>query len=193
MAASQVLALTYKVLGILTGLLAGIGLIGAVDFRGTITLGSVLLSLLVIALAAFFTIRSKIATIWREEAEGERAAKQRLEEQLALEKERRLVQDQEQQDLRHELRNELAGARAELKVMESRTDLTAALEAIKDIGEHGTRVSRELVETIGSWNKASVERDDKTHQLLAEIRDKLPQEPFEVKDVDAHLFKKEDA
>lgn len=179
MAASHMLVLIYKTLGILTGLLASVGLLSAIDFKGTITLGSVLLSLLVIALAAFFTIRSKIATIWREEAEGERAAKSRLEEIITTERGERAKFERAQQDLRHDLKGELATCKAQLKAMEARTDLTAALEAIRvmnaDLAE---TISRSILEFMKLGSQLSEDRDRRTHHLLAEIRDKLPTEPF---------------
>lgn len=183
MAASQMLALIYKALGILTGLLASIGLLSAIDFKGTITLGSVLLSLLVIALAAFFTIRSKIATIWREEAEGERAAKDRLLEILTEERGERAKFEREQQDVRHELKGELATCKAQLKAMEAKTDLTAALESIRvmnaDLAEN---ISRAILEYMQTGSRRSEDRDLRTHELLTEIRDKLPTEPVTVRE-----------
>ena len=181
MVSSKLLVLAYKLLGLTNGLLIGVGFFGAIDFKGTITLGSVMLGFIILIIAGIFTVRSKIASIWREEAEGERASKERLEAILAHERTEHAAFELEQQELRHELKNQIAECKAQLKVAESRTDLTAALEAIRDIGEHGTRVSRELAELIGGWNKSSVKRDEATHKLLAEIRDKLPSEPIAVR------------
>ena len=176
----KLLPLLYKMSGHAVYLIAGLGVVVGVDFQNKITLGSVLVAAVLVILAGIFTIRSKIATIWREEAEGERAAKERLQEELAQEKAARTVFEREQQELRHALKNEIVSLKAQNKVLETRTDLSIALEAIKDIGEHGTAVSRELISAIGGWNVQSVERDEQTHELLKEIRDKLPETPVRV-------------
>lgn len=177
------LPLIYRMLGHSFSILAGLGIVATFDFQDKITLGSVITTIAIIAVAGVFTIRSKIATIWREEAEGERAAKERCQGELAEEKADRAAFDRQQQELRHELKNEIAECKAQLAVAEARTDLTAALDAIRDIGDHGTAVSRELVETIRGWNTLSEQRDQVTHRLLGEIRDKLPSEPIAVHEI----------
>ncbi len=165
MIARQMLFLLHRSLGHLTGLLASLGVATAIDFNHTITLGSVLIAFIIIAIAGVFTVRSKIASIWREEAEGERAAKDRLEEMLAKERAERAHIEREQQELRHDLKGEIATYRSQLKVMEAKTDLTAALESIH------------------MMNAAAQGRDERTHDLLIEIRDKLPDEPVTVRAV----------
>ncbi len=186
-ASSAVLFLLYRALGHATGLLTSLGVVFAVDFNHTITLGSVLTAFIVIAIAGVFTVRSKIATIWRQEAEGERASKQRLEETLASERADRVLFERQQQELRHDLKGEVVACKAQLKAMEARTDLTAALEAIRvmnaDLAQ-GVADSILLAMKVGSG--LSEDRDHRTHSLLTEIRDKLPTEPFEIHDVDSH-------
>ncbi len=139
-APSAVLFILYRALGQVTGLLTSAGVLFAVDFNHTITLGSILTAFIVIAIAGVFTVRSKIATIWRQEAEGERAAKQRLEEALAAERADRLAFERQQQEIRHDLKGENVALRAQLKAVEAKTDLTVALEAIRvmnaELAEH---------------------------------------------------------
>jgi len=183
MVASKLLVLAHNFLGLISGLLVSIGVLGIIDFKGTITLGSVMLGFIFLIAAGIFTVRSKIASIWREDAEGQKAAKELLQETLNAERAARAIFEREQQELRHDLKAEIAAYRAQLKAMEAKTDLTAALEAIREIGDHGTTVSIELAAMIGSWNDSSVKRDEETHKLLTEIRDKLPSEPITVREI----------
>lgn len=176
------LPLAYRLLGHAIALLAGLGVLATIDFQDKVTLGSIITTFAILAIAGVFTIRSKIANIWREEAEGERAAKERFQEQLVAEQKSRLEFEKQQQELRHELKNEIAACKSQLAVAEARTDLTAALEAIREIGDHGTAVSRDLVETMEKAGAMSEARDLETHKLLSEIRDKLPNEPIEKAD-----------
>ncbi len=183
-APSSVLFILYKALGLAIGLLTSAGVVFAVDFNHTITLGSVLTAFIVIAIAGVFTVRSKIATIWRQEAEGERAAKQRLEEALAAALADRLVFERQQQEIRHDLKGEVVALKAQLKAVEAKTDLTVALEAIRvmnaDLAE---TVATSIVRVIQEWNTKSEQRDQRSHALLAEIRDKLPEEPLLVHEI----------
>ncbi len=182
-APSSVLFILYKALGLSIGLLTSAGVVFAIDFNHTITLGSILTAFVVIAIAGVFTVRSKIATIWRQEAEGERAAKQRLEEALAAERADHLTFERQQQEIRHDLKGEVVALKAQLKAVEAKTDLTVALEAIRvmnaDLAE---TVATSIVRVIQEWNTKSEERDGRSHILLAEIRDKLPEEPIEKAD-----------
>lgn len=156
----------------------------AVDFSHTITLGSVLIAFIIIAISGVFTIRSKIAGIWRQEAEGERAKASRLELELAKERADRLVFERAQQELRHDLKGEVVALKAQLKAVEAKTDLTVALEAIRvmnaELAEH---VSGAIMQVMKTGSQLSEDRDHRTHVLLSEIRDKLPSEPFEVHEV----------
>lgn len=181
--ALKLLPLIYKTTGHVVYLITGFSVVATIDFQDKITLGSILTTAVLISVAGLFTVRSKIANIWREEAEGERAAKERCLHEISELKAERAAFERDQQEIRHDLKDQLAAARAQIKVLESKTDLTEALGAIKDIGEHGTAVSRELVETIGSWNEQSIVRDERTHVLLEEIRDKLPAEPITVREI----------
>ncbi len=175
MAASQMLIVFYKSLGLMTGLLASAGVLSAVDFNSQITLGSILIAFIVIAVAGVFTVRSKIATIWREEAEGERAAKQRLEETLAKERSEHTQLEQRQQELRHDLKGEIASLTVQLKAVEAKTDLTSALEAIREMNANlAAQLGGSIVDVLRELARVSEQRDAGFHALLTEIRDKLP-------------------
>jgi len=168
MSPSPMLPLVYKILGNFAILFtASAGFIATdIDFRSQITLGTILLGALVLVVAGSFTIRSKIANIWREEAEGERAAKERLQEELNEAKDERLVFEKEQQEIRHNLKDKIAELNAQLKIMEAKTDLTSVLEII-------------------SSNSAATQKNhNETHKLLKEIRDKLPDEPINARIVE---------
>jgi hypothetical protein len=174
---TELLILTHKTLGHLAVVMAGAGIFTAIDFNHTVTLGSVLIAVVLAAIAGLFTIRSKIANIWRQEAEGERARADRLQEELTEEKASRALFEREQQELRHDLKDQLAQCKAQLKVMEAKTDLTVALEAIKALNEHTTE---SIVSAMHRTSLLSEQRDNKTQELLEAIRDKLPSEPIAV-------------
>lgn len=177
---TNLLILFHKLLVQFAILITGAGLFTAIDFSHTITLGSVLIAFLVVVISGIFTVRSRIANIWRQEAEGERAAKDRLVEELAAEKLSRIEFEKEQQEIRHDLKGEIAECKALLKIAETRTDLTGALEAIKELNAHTTEA---IAESMRSISLLSQQRDDETHNLLSEIRDKLPNEPIAIRDV----------
>ncbi len=175
MAASQMLLLVYKSLGLTAGLLASFGVLATIDFNSQITLGSILIAFILIAVSGIFTVRSKIATIWREEAEGERAAKERYEQALTKERADRIQVERQQQELRHDLKSEVAGLKAQLKAVEAKTDLTAALETIRQMNATlAEQLSGSIVQVLRELAKTSEQRDAGFHSLLTEIRDKLP-------------------
>jgi hypothetical protein len=161
----------YKMTGHAAGLVGAGGAIAAIDFKNQVTLGSIIVTCVVVALAGLFTIRSKIASVWREDAEGQRAAKESLQEELAAERDSRVAFDKQQQELRHDLKNDLATAKAQLQVMEAKTDLTAALDTIRQMSET----------TVGAVSttirQGLEERDARMYALLGEIRDRLPAAP----------------
>ncbi len=184
-APSSVLFIVYKALGLAIGLLTSAGVVFAIDFNHTITLGSVLTAFIVIAIAGVFTVRSKIATVWRQEAEGERARAHRLEETLAKERDDRIQLERQQQELRHDLKGEVVALKAQLKAVEAKTDLTAALEAIRQMNAAlAEQLSGSIVAVLKELAATSERRDAGFHSLLTEIRDKLPDEPIVVREID---------
>lgn len=112
----------------------GIGSVFAqVDFSHTITLGSILLGIVIAAAAGLITIRSKVATVWQQEANGYREQAQRIGEELLAEKSSRAKFEREQQELRHALKDELAAVKAALKVEEAKHDLSTILERMQGL------------------------------------------------------------
>ncbi len=169
------LVILYKAIGLTVGLLASFGVIFAIDFNNTITTGSILIAFIIAVAAGAFTVRSKIATVWRQEAEGERARAARLEETLAKERSDRLQLERQQQELRHDLKGEVVALKAQLKAVEAKTDLTVALEAIREMNAHlAEQLSGSIVQVLRELAKTSEQRDAGFHALLTEIRDKLP-------------------
>lgn len=88
------------------------------SFSGTITLGSIILGILVLIAAGFFTIRTNVAKVWREEAEGQKERADRLQEQLDAERE-----------VRHGLKSELAASEAMLTAERAKPDLSVVATA----------------------------------------------------------------
>lgn len=76
----------------------------------TIQLAAVVVGLLVVAVAGVFTIRSNVAKIWREQAEGEKAKNEALVQQIA---EAAVTHTKECADLRASFTEEIARIRAE--------------------------------------------------------------------------------
>lgn len=180
------LLLTSKTLGHGILALGGIGVLATVDFNGEITLGSILIAVVIAAMAAFYTLRSKIAEVWRQEAEGEKARANRLQEELDLERKERAEDAHQQQELRHNLKDEMAGLKGQVEALKARTDLTAALEAISEMNRQTTEA---IIGAMNTGATNSEARDHATHHLLEEIRDKLPSEPIVVvreEDVESH-------
>lgn len=163
----------YRFLGVL-GVSLGFLVPATINFANTISLGSVLLALLGVGIAGIFTIRSRIATIWRQEAEGERASRIRVQGELAEAQAALVKSEHDQRELRHALKNEIIGLNAQLKVMEAKTDLTAALEAIHQMNEASTT---KIVSAMDHNAVETAKRDGAMLGLLAEIRDNLT--PFE--------------
>lgn len=176
-----------------------VSMLAQADFKGTITLGSVLLGLLVLAIAGMFTIRAKIADTWRSEALAERAKAARLDEELkqerldAKEAERARQAaiaeiEREQQELRHGLKDELAACRAALEVEKAKHDLTGVMEKMQGFhNEAMTAMAASTAEAVTGVTAAIQSLADKMdagqqklehgqeeqRTLLTEIRDAL--------------------
>jgi sensor histidine kinase YesM len=128
-----------------SGLLAAFGvisgLIGAVRFSDTVTIGSIIVASLVVIAGGVFSFRNNMRTFWRNLAE-ERQEQIKVLEDHAHERENQMLEQQEQyhvqlaeaaeqqQLLRHELKNELASVKALLAVEHSKTDLSALLDLL---------------------------------------------------------------
>lgn len=98
------------------------------NFSSTITLGSIVLGVLVLVVAGFFTVRANIARVWHENYDAEvvkrKQAEDRVEELLnELHRER-----DEQAELRHSLKDEIATAKALLEVEKLKPNLGVIVE-----------------------------------------------------------------
>lgn len=167
---TQLLGLFYKMAGH-TGMLVAAGGALAVDFRDQITLGSIIATATVVVLAGVFTIRSKIATVWRDEAAGEKARAYRLQGELDAERADRLAAEKEHNEIREGFRETIAEQVNKIHTLEARTDLTTALEAIRQMN---TSIDGSVVGAIAAATTRSEERDERILKLLEEIRDRLP-------------------
>lgn len=79
---------------------------------------SIAVGAVAIVVAGAFTIRAHVASTWRTEAEAEKKRADRLD--LTIREER-----QEQQTIRHDLKDNLATLKAQNMILEAKTDLTA--------------------------------------------------------------------
>lgn len=127
----------------------GLGLVGAASGTyNAIEVIAIFLGLAVVAVAGVFTIRSNVAKIWREQAEGEKARNAVLVAELA-ETVKDHAADLAALTLEKAAREaELARLRSDLDDAHRRTDLTPCLELLHQIlqtvsapvevtGEHG--------------------------------------------------------
>lgn len=123
----------------------GMGVMGvASGAYNTIEISAILVGILVVAVAGIFTIRSNVAKIWREQAEGEKARNEEMRVQMAefrVETAAHLADvvkehaaalaelqrsETEQRELKH-------AAQAELAAANMRTDLTPCLQLLNEI------------------------------------------------------------
>lgn len=156
----------------------GAGTVAALDFQNQVTTGSIIATAVVLALAGLFTIRSKIAKVWRDERDAERTRADRLEGELTEAKRERAEFDHDQQELRHKADTEIARLTSDLKILEAKTDLTAAIDAMKMMNEGTvTTVSAAITEALRAAAVGSRDRDDAIRKLLEEIRDELRGSP----------------
>lgn len=139
----------HKLAGHAAVLVGGAGTVAAIDFRDEITLGSVTATATVVAIAGLFTIRSKIAAVWRDEAAGQKERADRLQGELDAEKADRAEFERKQQDLRHALETQIAELTSQMKILEAKTDLNALVETIKHTNETTVlAISREVSKAV---------------------------------------------
>jgi Flp pilus assembly pilin Flp len=152
----------------------GSGLAG-VTFSNTIGLGSIVTAAVIVIVAGVFTLRNNLKSFWKELAEERGEQVKVLEEKLA-ETHEQLVEAQishtqemaafaeEQREVRHQLKNELAVVNGQLKVEQAKHDLSVVIARLDqlDDGLIGKGRFDELVGVI---------TDQST--LLEQIRDGL--------------------
>ena len=113
-------------LAVPAGLTAGaLDTLAETRFSNTITLGSIILALLVMIVAGYGAVRSQIAKNYRESWQSEKDLRLEKEEALARCHEQMSVEREEQRAVRHQLKDDLATAKAQIAVLETRTDFTA--------------------------------------------------------------------
>jgi len=155
--------LLYKMSGIAALAFAVGGLIAAISLHD----GAIVAAAVSVVVAAWLTARSKVGAIWREDAEGQRAAKEHLQETLTAERLERVEFEKQQQLLRHDLKDEMAGIRLKLQAAEVRTDLTTALDTIREMNATTVKTVTDAI------SKALEERDGQIHAVLVQILDQL--------------------
>ncbi len=117
------------------------GLLNTIRFSDTITVGSIIVASIVIVAGGVVTFRNNMRTFWRNLAE-ERAEQIKVLEEHGREREIHMAQLQEQskvelgrvleeqREIRHELKAQLAAAVATLRAEQQKTDLSAVLEEL---------------------------------------------------------------
>ena len=112
--------------------------LGVVDFSTTINLGAIVLGLLILVVAGAFTVRSNVAKVWREQAEGWQARAKELETELA-----------QQRELKHEAVTELAAERKLRDLTPVMASLAAQTQALGEIAATLAEVKTALLAMNG--------------------------------------------
>lgn len=112
-----------------------------VEFSNTITVGSIITAALVVVLSGVFTLRNNMRSFWKNLAE-ERAEQIKVLEQDAADLQKKIHElelkyqrdlakfAEEQRNIRHELKDELAALNATLAVERAKTDLSALMQQL---------------------------------------------------------------
>lgn len=102
---------------------------GGAHFSNTITTGSVIIAAIVIVVAGAFTIKGRIASNWRDNWQSEVVRREEAEAREQALKDAAAAEREEQRDVRHLLKNELAACRLETEALRLKTDLSTHEEA----------------------------------------------------------------
>lgn len=143
------------------------GIISAVHFSDTITVGSIIVASLVVIAGGVFTFRNNMRTFWRNLAEERQAQIAVLEQRLADSEERlRNLQEEarvqmaeamnEQRIIRHDLKAQLAAADKLLAAEHAKTDLTGLMEQLA--AQHSEAMGKVV---------AGLHKQDRILELLA--------------------------
>lgn len=157
------------------GALGSTSMFAQVDFSHTITLGSVILGVIVTALAGLVTIRARVGDVWRQTAEG-RAERIKELELAAKDAERDHIEklatfEREQQELRHGLKDDLAACRAELTLEKAKHDLGSVIEQMNTLHHEAMTVMHDAQgEAVASVAGAILELGSKVEAGQSELR-----------------------
>lgn len=136
---------------------------GQTRFSNTITLGTVLVGMMVVIVAGFFTIRANTARIWRENYEGEKTRAEHLASELIRVSAEKDAEILEQRTLKH-------AALSDAAAWKLKTDQTKVLQSITQLGETTAEVSKAvagILETTGGL----VQSVEKLNRRLDSIED----------------------
>lgn len=107
----------------------------ASDSGSVTTVVSIVTASAIVVLGGLFTLRNNLKTFWKERAEELDAKVKVLEEHAEQKLQERAQFAEEQRELRHKLKNELATAQAQLEVERAKHDMTAVYTRLETL-EH---------------------------------------------------------
>jgi len=107
-----------------------VALLAQIQFSNTITVGSIIVAALVVIASGLFTLRNNMRSFWRNLAEERGEEIKVLEKHLREREDARAQDAEEQRAIRHELKNQIAELNANLRVEQTKTDLSALIELL---------------------------------------------------------------
>jgi len=116
-------------------------LLNLITWSSTINLGAIIILVFGASIALIFTIRSHVVATWKSVAEGEREER----EQLQREFDRFKI---DQQEIRHDLKNQLSECKTVLLAEQAKHDYSALQRAITDMHEAYKRHAENDAETF---------------------------------------------
>lgn len=148
----------------LTGISTAV-VVASLGFRDTVSLGSVISAAALIVAAGIFTLRQNVKSFWRDLAEQREQQIEQLRQDADAALQERAKFAEEQRDIRHQLKNDLAAATANLTVERARHDLTTVYERL-DVLERLLERRQDVFETL-------LDHARRQTVLLTELRDAL--------------------
>lgn len=140
--------------------------VGSVTLHDTVSLGSIFVAAAVIVAAGLFTLRNNLKSFWRDLAEERNEKIEALETQAQAALQERAKFAEEQRDIRHQLKTEIATLRAQLDVERSKHDLSSVLSRIDELEktlDARAPLIHEIAETLTQQTKA-------LNELVAELK-----------------------
>lgn len=146
--------LVFKTLGV--GVLsAAVWLTAEVNFSNTISTGVIISTVIVVAVAGLFTIKSHSGKIWHDSYDAEKALREERDKMLVALQEQMAQEREEQREIRHAMKTEIA-------TLNLKTDLS---------GHEALAAERHLktVEAIGALQTSIVRANENQTTVLQEI------------------------